>query len=174
MNNKIYAGFIFSLSIILSAAFFIFEDFFKESRTLGFLGIFLINLISGMSFFVSGPAFLTVISGGSIYQPILVALTASIGVTLGDMISYLLGFSGRHLINHHLSKKNWFIYLEKHFERRGVWLLFLLALIPNPIFDAIGLIAGVFRYSPYKFFLIVVLGRFIRFWLLAKFGSALG
>lgn len=173
MKNKIYAAFVFFLSLILSTAFFVFQDFFKESRSLGLLGIFLVNFISGASFFVSLPAFLTVISGGSIYQPVLVALISSMGATLGDMVNYLFGFSGRHLANHHLSKKKWFIFLEEHFKRHGTWLLFLFALIPNPIFDAIGLIAGVFRYSAYKFFLIVVAGRFIRFWLLAKLGSFL-
>ena len=173
MKNKIYATSVFFLSLILSTAFFVFQDFFKESMSLGLLGIFLVNFISGASFFVSAPAFLTVISGGSIYPPVLVALISSMGATLGDMVNYLFGFSGRHLINHHLSKKKWFIFLEKHFKKHGNWLLFLFAVIPNPIFDMIGLIAGIFGYSSYKFFIIVAVGRFIRFWLLAKFGSFL-
>lgn len=171
--KRLTAGVIFFLSIGLSILFFVSQDFFEESRSLGLLGIFLVNFVSGASFFVSAPAFLTVISGGSIYQPILVALISAMGATLGDMVNYLFGFSGRHLADHHLSKKKWFVFLEKHFKRHGTWILFLFALIPNPIFDAIGLIAGVFSYSPYKFFLIVVAGRFVRFWLLAKLGSFL-
>ncbi len=171
--QKLLTGTIFILSIVLSIAFFIFRDFFAASKSLGLIGLFVINFVSNASFFVSAPAFLTVVAGGSLYPPILVALVSSFGGTLGDTLSFVFGSTGRHLANHKLKKKSWFRVLSKYFKKHGDWLLFAFALIPNPLFDAIGLLAGVFAYNLYKFFFIVWVGRFIRYFLLASFGSML-
>lgn len=171
MKSKGIAAVIFILSIILSIGFYIFRDFFKETVSLGLLGIFLANLVSSASVVPSGPAFLTVIAGSTIYPPILVAFIASFGSALGDIVGYLLGVSGRKLAIHKLHKKAWFITIERYFERFGVLFLFLFAFLPNPFFDSIGIIAGIFAYSPIKFFLIVFFGRFLRYLLLAHASS---
>ena len=97
----------------------------------------------------------------------------SFAATLGDSLSFVFGFSGRHLANKKLQKKEWFQILSMYFGKYGDILLFALALIPNPIFDAIGLVAGVFAYNFFRFFAIVWVGRFIRYFLLASFGSTL-
>jgi membrane protein YqaA with SNARE-associated domain len=173
MSNKIGAASIFVLSIVLSIAFFIFRDFFKESASLGLIGLFILNFVSNASFFVSAPAFPAVVAGGNLYPPILVALVSSLGATAGDSIGFAFGFAGHKLTKHKLEKKKWFRILEKHFKKYRGWLLFAFALIPNPVFDAIGLIAGIFAYPFFRFFLIVLLGRLIRYYLLASFGSTL-
>ncbi|HZJ18130.1 MAG TPA: VTT domain-containing protein [Patescibacteria group bacterium] len=173
MTSKKKAAFylIFILSFVLSLSLFIFKDFFRDSKSLGLFGIFLINFVSNASFFVSGPAFLSVIAGGSLYNPILVALVSSVAATLGDMIGFLVGFSGRKIILEKLEKKFWFSVLEDYFKKYGGLMLFFLAFIPNPFFDAIGLVAGIFVYSPKKFIIIVTLGRFLRYLILAGIGA---
>ncbi|OGH20207.1 MAG: hypothetical protein A3D74_00820 [Candidatus Levybacteria bacterium RIFCSPHIGHO2_02_FULL_37_13] len=173
MSNKIGAASIFVLSFVLSIAFFVFRDFFKESASLGLIGLFILNFVSNASFFVSAPAFLPVVAAGNLYPPILVAFVSSLGATAGDSIGFAFGFAGHKLTKHKLEKKKWFRTLEKHFKKHGNWLLFIFALIPNPLFDAIGLIAGIFAYPFFRFFLIVWLGRIIRYYLLASFGSTL-
>ena len=173
MSNKIGAASIFVLSIVLSIAFFIYRDFFKESTSLGLIGLFIINFVTNASFFVSAPAFLTVVAGGNLYSPILVALVSSLAATAGDSIGFAFGFASHKLTYHKLEKKKWFRILEKHFKKHGNLLLFAFALIPNPVFDAIGLIAGIFAYPFFRFFIIVWLGRLIRYFLLASFGSML-
>lgn len=172
-SGKIASILIFVLSIVLSIAFFIFRDFFKESASLGLVGLFIINFVTNASFFVSAPAFLTVVAGGNLYSPVLVALVSSLGATIGDTIGFAFGFAGHKLTKHRLEKKKWFRILEKYFKKHGNLLLFAFALIPNPIFDAIGLIAGIFAYPFLRFFLIVWVGRLIRYFLLASFGSTL-
>lgn len=173
MNNKLYAGVIFILSIGLSFAFFIFKDFFSQTLSLGLIGIFIINFVSNASFFLSGPAFLTVISGGNIYPPVLVALIASLGAAFGDMVGYLFGFMGATLAKQKLTKNRFIRFVELHFDKYGGIIIFVMALIPNFLFDAIGIIAGIFHYSPIRFFIVIFIGRFLRFWLLAQFGSIL-
>ena len=164
---------IFLLSIILSIAFYVFRDFFKDASSLGLIGLFIVNFVSSATFFVSAPAFLTIITGGNLYSPILVAGVASFGAGLGDMIGFLFGHSGRRLAKIKLEKYKAVRFLEKHFHRHGALIIFIMAIIPNPLFDAIGILAGVVNYPALKFFAIMLVGRFLRYWLLAQFGSKL-
>lgn len=173
MRSKVYAISIFLLSIILSIAFYVFRDYFKEATSFGLIGIFIVNFVSSSTFFVSAPAFLTIISGGNLYSPILVAIIASFGAGIGDMIAFLFGHSGRRLAIKKLEKHQAVRFLEKHFHRHGALIIFLLAIIPNPFFDAIGILAGVVNYPPIRFFTIMIVGRFLRYWALAQFGSNL-
>ncbi len=169
--KKALSIFLLIFSLVISIGVFSLRDYFKDATSLGLLGIFLINLASSATFFVSGPAFLTVIAGGSIYPPFLVALSASLGAAAGDMVSFLFGYSGRSLAIKRLKKKLWFVVLEGVFQKYGNFFLFVLAFIPNPFFDGLGLIAGIFGFQPLKFFLIVFLGRISRFVLLAMIGA---
>ena len=173
MKNKIYAVTVFFSSIVLSIAFFVFRDYFKEASSLGLFGLFVVNFVSSVTFFVSAPAFLTIISGGNLYSPILVAVVASLGACLGDMLGFAFGHSGRRLTKKKLDRHKTVRFLEKHFHRHGALIIFLLAIIPNPFFDAIGILAGVVNYPPFKFFAIMLVGRFIRYWALAQVGATL-
>lgn len=173
MNKKIYAGSIFTLSIILSIAFFVYKDFFREESSLGLIGLFFINLVSSASLFFSAPAFPAVFAAGNLYSPFLVGFTASFGAAIGDMVSFVFGSSGRKLTRERLEKDPKMRFLEKHFKRHGALIIFVMALIPNPVFDAIGIFAGILNYSPIHFFVIILIGRFFRYWLLAKVGAAL-
>ena len=171
MKNRIYAIIIFVSSIILSTVFFVYKDFFKSALSLGLLGIFIINFVSSAGFFVSGPAFLTIIAGGNLYSPILVAVISAIGACFGDMLGFAFGHSGRQLTKKRLDKHKTVRFLEKHFHRHGALITFAFAIIPNPFFDAIGILAGVLNYPPVKFFAIMLAGRLLRYWLLAQIGS---
>lgn len=138
---------------------------------MGLFGIFLINFLSGLSFFLPVPSFLTVFSGGAVYPPVIVALVSALGATLGDMIYFVMGYTGRMIVSSKIENKIVFKVFESLFKKYGTLIVFILALIPNPLFDGIGLIAGIFTYSPYKFFIVVLLGRFLRYFLLAGAGS---
>ena len=173
MKHKLLAVFIFALSLVLSIAYFVFEDFFREATSFGLIGLFLVNLISSASLFLSAPAFLTVIAGGNLYQPFLVGVIASLGAAVGDMISFLFGFSGRKLTRKKLERSKKILVLERYFKKYGALIIFLVAIIPNPLFDAIGIFAGVLNYSPVKFFVIVFVGRLLRYWLLAKVAASI-
>lgn len=173
MKSKLYAVIIFISSILLSAVFFVYKDFFKDASSLGLLGLFIVNFVSSASFFVPAPAFLAIIAGGNLYRPIIVALTASLGACFGDMIGFLFGHSGRRLLKKSLDNHRTVRFLEKHFHRHGGLIILILAIIPNPLFDAVGILAGVVNYPPLKFFTIMLVGRFLRYWLLAQFGSKL-
>lgn len=169
--QKLYAGTIFLLSVVLSIAFFVFRDYFKEASSLGLFGLFVVNFVSSATFFISAPAFLTIITGGNLYSPIVVATVAALGACLGDMLGFAFGHSGRRLTKKKLDEHKVIRFLEKHFHRHGMLIIFLLAIIPNPFFDAIGILAGVVNYPVLRFFAIMLVGRFIRYWALAEVGA---
>lgn len=170
-SNKYFIITVFLISILMSVGGIYFKDFFIQSTKLGLLGIFIINFFSSATFFVSGPAFLSVIAGGAIYAPLLVAFIASLGASMGDIIGFSFGYSSRHLVLKKLEKHSFFVSVENLFKKYGTITLFFLAFIPNPFFDAIGLIAGVFKYNLIRFFLIILLARFLRYIILALMGA---
>lgn len=170
-KEKTLSFFIFLISLIFSISFLVFQDFFLRAKTLGLLGIFLTNLTSSASIFLPAPGFISVIGGGSIYNPLVVGIVASLGASIGEFVSYILGFSGRNILNHRLSKRFWFKVFEGVFHEYGGIILFSLSFIPNPLFDAVGIIAGVFKYPPKRFFIIVFFARALRFILLAFISS---
>jgi membrane protein YqaA with SNARE-associated domain len=169
-KEKIIAVLIIILSISLTCGIFIFPDFFKEHGKWGILGIFIANFISGLSFFPA-PSFFTAIVGGAIFPPLLVGLVSSLGATLGDMLYLILGISGRKIAKKKLEKSKWFNLIDVNFQKYGGWIIFIGAFIPNPIFDSFGLIAGIFNFSIPRFFVIVLIGRFLRYFLLAQLGA---
>lgn len=162
---------VFILTFALSLGFFVFQDFFRESKSLGLLGLFILNFVSNASFFISAPAIISVFAAGDLYPPIVVALVSSLGAAFGDFVSFVLGFSGRKVFNKKLEKHLWFRVLEDFFKSHGFFLLFIFSFIPNPFFDSFGIIAGIFNYSPKKFLVIVFVGRLLRYFLVAQFGS---
>lgn len=161
---------IFILTVALSISILLFQEYFKGNN-LGLLGVFLANFAGGLTVFVPAPAFLTVFSAGSVYPPFFVGIVAALGATLGDMVFFYVAYAGRKLAIKKLEKKYWFKFSETYFKRFGGWLLFVFAFIPNPLFDSLGLIAGVFAFSPVRFFVIVTLGRFFRYFILAGIGA---
>jgi membrane protein YqaA with SNARE-associated domain len=168
--NKPLAVVVLTISILLPILIFVYRDYFIKAQSLGLLGIFLINFSSNLSPFPE-PGFVSVIAGGAIYNPILVAFAGSLGASFGDLLFYFIGHSGRQLALKRLRKKLLFRVIEESFKKHGGYIIFFAALIPNPFFDAFGLIGGIFGFSFTRFLLLLTLGRFLRFLLLAGFGS---
>lgn len=169
MNRSAIIILITSLLFIVLA--FLFRENLSQFKSLGLLGIFLINLIGSATLFFPAPAIASVVAGGAIYPPVLVALVAAFGAAVGDMSGFLVGLSGKHLFikNHH----TWYKILKDLFHKSGFLVIFLFALIPNPFFDFVGISAGLFHFPPARFFLFMFLGRLARNIMLAFVGSFL-
>lgn len=169
MKKKYFFMFLVSAVFILLPFFL--RDEFLRFKSYGLLGIFLINFLGNVTVFSPAPALASVIAGGSIYNPIAVAAVASLGAAAGDMIMFTLGYSGKAFF---LTKHNLFFEISRDvFKSVGAIIIFIVALIPNPFFDVIGILAGFVRYKPAKFFVIMLAGRFARNLILAGFGSLL-
>lgn len=169
--NRYQWVFMLVLSLVLVVLAFAFQEKLSEFRSLGLLGIFLVNLIGSATLFLPAPAIASVVAGAVIYPALAVALVASLGAGLGDMVGFLLGRSSKELLLR--SQNRMYLLVQDVFRRYGGVAVMVIAFIPNPFFDAIGIVAGVFSYSPYKFFFWTFLGRFLRNILLAMIGAQL-
>jgi membrane protein YqaA with SNARE-associated domain len=121
----------------------------------GYLGVFLISIISSASIVIPVPSWILVAALGAILNPVLVGIVSGIGGTIGEMTGYVLGYGGRLAID------NVALYnrMVKWMKRWGSVTIFVLALIPNPLFDVAGAAAGLLRFPVWKFILFGAAGR---------------
>lgn len=127
-----------------------------ELQGYGYLGIFLISIISSASIVLPVPSWILVATMAfTLNSPILVGIVSGIGGTIGEMTGYLLGYGGR------LALENVSIYnrMVQWMKRWGSVTIFVLALIPNPLFDVAGAAAGSLRFPVWKFVLFGAAGR---------------
>ena len=151
---------------------FVFKERLSEFHSLGLFGIFLANFFASATFFIPAPGIATVVAGGGIYPPFFVGVAATFGAVVGDMGGYFIGLSGKSIITAKKHPKK-YEFLIEIFKKWGGLVIFLFALIPNPFFDGIGLIAGGFGYPTKKFFLYLFIGRLVRNILLSFLGQQL-
>ena len=112
-KNKYFKGkylFLLLISLLLVFASFYYRDELEHLGSFGIFGIFLISALGSATLFVPGPTIATVIAGGIVYNPFLVAVVSACGSALGDMLGYVLGHSGKHVfIGKH---PNWYFILK--------------------------------------------------------------
>jgi membrane protein YqaA with SNARE-associated domain len=127
-----------------------------ELEGYGYLGVFLISIIASASIVIPVPSWILVAAMAfTLNNPILVGVVSGLGGTIGEMTGYLLGYGGR------LALENVAIYnrMVQWMKRWGSVTIFVLALIPNPLFDVAGAAAGSLRFPVWKFLLFGAAGR---------------
>jgi uncharacterized membrane protein YdjX (TVP38/TMEM64 family) len=58
-------------------------------------------------------------------------------------------------------------------DKYGLWVVFVLSVIPNPLFDLAGIAAGAVKIPALQFLLVCWLGKTVKTTLFALGGSAL-
>jgi membrane protein YqaA with SNARE-associated domain len=160
--------FLFSALLLIAPLYLKYD--FESLKSLGILGIGIFNFISSSTLFFPAPGIVVTGIGGAFYNPILVALAAAIGSSLGETVGFIFGHSSRkitHPKDHTFMESLYKLIHHKH----GYLLIILLAFIPNPFFDAAGIIAGLALFPLKKFLLLVFIGRFARSIIVAYIGS---
>lgn len=160
-HQKLYFLLLGLLSVVLFFPVF-YQIRHSEFRSFGLLGVFLLNLIGSATIFFPTPAFLSVGISATKINPLLVALVASSGGALGEGTTFLFGYTSSKAFN--LEKRKMLRKFKKNvFDRYGWAAIFVLALVPNPFFDGIGMVAGVSKYPIKKFLFLTFTGRFFRY-----------
>ena len=159
------------LTIFLILLIWTQKEVFRHLTKLGMLGLFFINLLSSASIFFPLPGVATVFLGGALWSPVLVGVVSGLGAALGELSGYFVGFGGRGIIGTLDYKKNWVIRIEGFFTQNGFVTTLIVALLPLPFFDFIGILAGTINYPMWKFFLATFLGRSIRDFIIAWTGA---
>ncbi|MFC1902163.1 VTT domain-containing protein [Chloroflexota bacterium] len=155
------------LVIAITIIVFLNRDRVSELDNLGYLGAFLISLISNASIVLPTPSLLLLFALGAAFNPILVGVVGGVGGAIGELSGYIAGHSGRAIARN----DKWFNRAERWMRRRGTLTVFVFALLPILPFDAAGVAAGVVRFSIRKFLVACFLGRTLLYIAMALFGA---
>ena len=160
-----YAGIAFAVAI--SIAIFVFRDQLRAVGNYGYIGIFLIAVIGNATIILPVPTIVTAFAGGSVFNPIVVGLISAVGATIGELTGYMAGRSGTAIV------ENQEVYdrFEQWMDRYGLFALFILAAIPNPLFDVAGIIAGLSRMKVSTYLAVVCAGKIVKFLIIAYLGA---
>jgi uncharacterized membrane protein YdjX (TVP38/TMEM64 family) len=105
------------------------------------------------------PGNVTALAGGALFGWGMGFLLSSLGLVIGSMIAFWLGrFFGKPLVVRMVGPRTYERY-EGVVVRKGIWVLFLIFLIPFFPDDALCLLAGMTAISFPLFTLLVVVGR---------------
>lgn len=107
-----------------------------------------------------------------IWSPVWVALVTAVAVSLGQFMTFMIGYGGRTL-SEKLSRR----FSPETYERAVKWMektgsraVFLMTLIPNPVHLPMTIAIALLRYPPYRFFLYSLLGISLRSFIIAFSG----
>ena len=153
-------------ALIVGLIAFFFGQRFTNLNNLGYFGIFLANLIGSATVLLPLPSLVATLAGGVLLNPFLSGVVSALGSSIGEMTAYFAGKGGKGLVNSNKNVQKF----ERWMAKYGLWTIFVLAAIPNPVFDAAGIVAGATGISIKKFFVIVFAGKLIKFLIVAYAG----
>jgi membrane protein DedA with SNARE-associated domain len=154
--------------IALTCLLLIYRNEIVKLQIYGYPGIFLLSILANATIFVPMPGVLFTSAMGAIFNPWWVALAAGSGAAIGELSGYLAGLSGRELIARNKTSDK----VEYWVRRYGGLAIFLLAFIPNPIFDMAGLTAGALKMKLHHFFFFLWLGKIGKMLIFSLLGAS--
>jgi len=137
----------------------------EEFQNLGYLGAFLICLVTTTTVILPVPGTVVLFSLGATFNPLLVGLAGGVGGGIGELTAYLAGYTGRGIWKDNRSYENAVGWLRKW----GSVFVFVFAATPLPI-DLVGIIAGNLHFPVWKFFIACWLGKTVQYLAMAYVG----
>ena len=120
----------------------------------GYLGVFIVELVSTSSIFIPIPGYVATIAAGTVLNPFAVGVSAGFGAATGELTAYLLGIGGRKIVENKVRLES----LRHLYKRYGLWTIYLFAATPSP-FDIVGIFCGLLRIDVKVFFFMTLAGK---------------
>ncbi len=157
----------------------------ENLRGLGYAGVFVANLASTVTVFIPVPGLtalgqILILDQGAALNPLVVGIAGGSGMALGEITAYIAGvYGGQMAAGHTLPGPKWTARLveraisiiDRLMGRFGMLTLFVLSVIPNPVFEIAGITAGAVRMPFGRFMLAVFAGKILRGIILAFLGA---
>lgn len=144
--------------VLLSGTIFLLRDKIGQVSNVGYLGLFFFCFLANSTVFLPAPSLIIAASCALIMNPWLVALFAALGSTLGEFVGYTFG-----TVTKDLSPKFQNIW-EKFTSKvnNQTLLVFILAVLPLPLFDIAGIYSGGTKMNLIKFTAACFIGKLIK------------
>ncbi len=149
--------------VVLTAAALVFRERLEDFGKVGYVGVFVVNLVASAALVVPIPGLAFALAAGSVLTPWIVGIAGATGSTIGEFTSYFAGTGSRDEIRRMLAENKWYPRIERWLEKRGFVTIFALAIIPSPGMDVVGFACGSMRYRIFKFGLAILLGKLVKF-----------
>ncbi len=133
-----------------------------DVRDAGYWGAFTVNLVGSAAVVVPIPGLFAVCAAAAPefgLNFVLLAAAGAAGATIGELTGYLAGYGSQGVAQ----KSRYYSPISGWVARRGGLALFVLAAVPNPLFDIGGIAAGSLGYPISRFLLWVGLGKLVKF-----------
>src|SRR5258706_3429917 len=110
---------------------------------IGLLVLFGLAALSSATLILPAPGLALTAIAGAAGDPIIVGTVAGLGQAVGELTGYAAGWSGRSLLPDNPATRR----IRGWLGHRGALAIFVLALIPNPVFDLDGIVHGAVRMA---------------------------
>ncbi len=156
-------------AIALIIAVTIFREPLLALTQFGYVGIAIACAAANATVLLPAPSSAIVFAFGAVYEPFWVALAGGIGAAVGELLGYLLGISGRQLIE----PREFGERVQTWMARNGILTVLVFAFLPLPLFDLVGLAAGIARMNFFLFLGATFIGKFLKMLMYAYAGAGL-
>ena len=129
-------------------------------ETAGYTSIWFLAFIGAALVFLPVSALAAVCVAATVdLNPFLIAVVAASAEAIGELTGYLAGMGGKAVFE----RNRFYLRFKNLFLRYAALTLFFGSVIPNPLFDIMGVAAGSILYPVRRFLLLVFIGKTIKF-----------
>jgi membrane protein DedA with SNARE-associated domain len=171
---------------VLSAALLLNPDLTDPLGAYGYVGVFLVNLVSTATLFFPVPGItaaaniLIATEASDARFPWLVGVAGGLGMAIGELTAYYVGVLGSHVTDARtlpgriepIARRIAGV-VRKVMHRWGMVTLFVLAAVPDPFFEIAAVSAGAVRMPLLRYCIAVLAGCLVRGLTLAYLGTKL-
>ena len=143
--------------------------------TFGYAAVFIMGALGSITFFLPVPVLTLVFAGATVLNPVLLAIAAAAGITLGMAGCYALGKAGSKIAER--SQPDAGTRLHRSTVRVSGWYTrnvttasFFVAAVPNPVFDYAGYFAGLAKVDQKRFLAATFAGKVVQSLVVAFLG----
>jgi len=140
--------------------------------SLGYKGIFVLSFINGVAP-IAGPSQIVTFFAARTLNPLGVGLAAGIGGAIGELATYVFGYSFREAQSDDMERKIQSLAklrVLKVSREHSFFPLFVLASFPNPFFKPACVVAGSLEIGLWRYFIPVLLAKTLRHVIIAYAG----
>ena len=166
-QNTIRLG-VMAIIIVAISIGLLYRGYFGATHV-GYGAVALSSLVASAGLLVPVPALATACLTATKLNPFLVGVIAATFETVGELSGYSLGYTNRDV----LSRSRMYQRFQRWMRRRNWLLLLVVSLVPNPIFDIVGIAAGSLRYPVMGFLAVVWSGKLFK-WLAIAYTCSAG
>ena len=157
-----------TLTIAIAAVAVIFRNEIGDFQQYGYLGAFLISIMSAATIILYIPGVPMIFTLGGVLNPFYVGLAAGLGETIGELPKYFAGRGGHTILKERYA--GFFGRIESWIRKRGYLTIFVSSVVFNPLYPLISTTAGAMRFPLWKFFLLAWAGKTVKMTAVALLG----